>query len=105
MHSPAGSRWRLVDPSGLRIRRFGDDALVFNPVSWETHLLNDLGMRVLDALASGARREPELVAAVYGSAPRDADFAARHDELARFLDELGMLGLVEPEKEVVGEGR
>jgi PqqD family protein of HPr-rel-A system len=102
MHHPAGSRWRLVDPSGIRIRRFDDDALVFNPVTWETHLLNGVGMRVLDALAAGAKREGELVAELYGG---NADFASKRDEVARFLDDLATLGLAEAEQEAAGAGR
>ncbi|MGH6689679.1 MAG: HPr-rel-A system PqqD family peptide chaperone [Gammaproteobacteria bacterium] len=96
MRDPAGSRWRLVDPSGIRIRRFGDDALVFNPVTWETHLLNGVGMRVLDALSTGAKDEAELVAEIFTTDGGSEAIAAKRDEIARFLDELGKLELAEP---------
>ena len=105
MQHPAGSRWRLVDPSGIRIQRFDDDALVFNPITWETHLLNGVGMRVLDALAAGPRREVELVAELYGGDADDADFASKRDEIARFLDDLATLGLAEAVEEAAGAGR
>ena len=97
MHDPAGSRWRLVDLSGIRIRRFGDDALVFNPVTWETHLLNGVGMRVLDALVTGAKHEAELVAEIFATDGGGEAVAAKQDEIARFLNELGKLELAEPD--------
>ena len=97
MHHPAGSRWRLVDPSGIRTRRFGDDALVFNPVTWETHLLNGVGMRVLDALSTGAKREAELVEEIFATDGGGEAIAAKREEIARFLDELGKLELAEPD--------
>jgi PqqD family protein of HPr-rel-A system len=98
MHHPAGSRWRLVDSSGIRIHRFGDDALVFNPVTWETHLLNGVGMRVLEALSTGAKDEIELVAEIFVTDGGGEAVAAKRDEIARFLDELGKLELVEPDR-------
>jgi PqqD family protein of HPr-rel-A system len=98
MHHPAGSRWRLVDPSGIRIRRFGDDALVFNPVTWETHLLNGVGMRVLEALSTGPKDETELVAEMFATDGGGEAVAAKREEIARFLDELGKLELAEPDE-------
>jgi PqqD family protein of HPr-rel-A system len=99
MHDATGSRWRLVDPSGIRIRRFGDEALVFNPLSWETHFLNGVAMRVLDALAEGPKAEAELVAEIFGSDPHADEPRSMRDEIARFLDELDGLGLAEPVRE------
>jgi PqqD family protein of HPr-rel-A system len=95
MHDATGSRWRLVDPSGIRIRRFGDEALVFNPLSWETHLLNGVAMRVLDALAAGPKGETELVAELFGGDPRAGEPRSMRDEIASFLGELDGLGLAE----------
>jgi PqqD family protein of HPr-rel-A system len=95
MHDATGSRWRLVDPSGIRIQRFDDEALVFNPVTWETHLLNGVAVRVLDGLSAGPRAEEELVEALRGIERDPA-----RGEIGRFLRELDSLGLVEP----AGEG-
>jgi len=36
----------------LRLQRLDDDAIVFNPFSWETHLLNPAATLVLDLAAS-----------------------------------------------------
>jgi PqqD family protein of HPr-rel-A system len=95
MHPPAGSRWRLVDPSGLRIHRFGDDALVFNPVTWETHLLNGVAMRVLDVLNTAPMGEADLVEEIFATDGDANALAAKREEIARFLDELGRLDLAE----------
>jgi PqqD family protein of HPr-rel-A system len=105
MRNPAGSRWRLVDPSGIRVRRFGDEALVFNPITWETHLLNGAAVRVLDGLLSGPRPEAELVAEVCEGDGLVEGPASMPDEIGRFLEELRSLGLAEPVGEDGDEGR
>lgn len=105
MRDAAGSRWRLVDPSDIRIRRFGDEAVVFNPVTWETHLLNGVALRVLDALFAGPRPGAELIAEVCGGDPPDTGPASMPDEIGRFLEELESLGLAAPVAEAEDEGR
>jgi len=97
MHDAASPRWRLVDPSGIRIQRFDDEALVFNPLTWETHLLNDVAARVLDAVAELPRTEGHLVAELCGA---DAAESLR-EQIVRFLRELEALALIER----VGEDR
>lgn len=105
MRDPAGTRWRLVDPSGIRIRRFGDEALVFNPLTWETHLLNGAAVRVLDALSAGLRTEASIARDVWGleGGPDRPDSA--RGEIGQFLEELGSLGLAEPVSEIGHEAR
>ena len=105
MRDAAGSRWRLVDPSGIRVRRFGDEALVFNPITWETHLLNGVAVRVLDGLFSGPRPEAELIAEVCGGDGLVEGAASMPDEIGRFLEELESLGLAKPVGEDEDEGR
>ena len=104
MRDAAGGRWRLVDPRGIRIHRFDDEALVFNPLTWETHLLNGVAMSVLDALASGPRTEAQLLDGVWGG-DGDVEPGSGRDAAVRFLHELDSLGLVERAGEVEGEGR
>ena len=95
MRDPAATRWRLVDPLGLRIRRFGDEALVFNPLTWETHLLNGVAVRVLDALSADPRAEDRLVEEVCGPEGDPEEAESLRGEIGRFLRELGSLGLAE----------
>jgi len=87
-------RWTLRTHDGLKVARFDREALVFNPVSWQTHLLNDSAVRVLEALRSGPRSLDELVAAIYGDA-QAADGGTEERQIgAALLAELEALGLV-----------
>jgi len=103
MREAAGARWRVVDPRGIRIHRFDDEAMVFNPLTWETHLLNGVAMSVLDALASGPRTEARLLDEVWRG-DRELEPGSGRDAALRFLHELDSLGLVERADEV-SEGR
>lgn len=95
MSGPASTRWRLVDPAGIRIRRFEDEALVFNPRSWETHLLNVVATRVVDALALGPRTEVELVETLRSPGIDHDGAEVEEAEIDHFLRDLESLGLIE----------
>ena len=87
--------WRLRGQGGLRIARFGFDAVVFNPISWQTHLLNDSAMRVFEALLAGPKLLDEIVSAL-GEEAADAESAL--DDLRMIealLADLEALGLAE----------
>ena len=85
--------WQLTNPLQTQVRRFGDEGLVFNPLSWETHLVRDPALRVVELLASGARREADL-ASDLASEDDEPDVAGVRDRLKSLLDELQSLGLV-----------
>jgi PqqD family protein of HPr-rel-A system len=97
MRDVGRTRWRLADRPGMRIERFADEALVFNPLTWETHLLNSVAADVLDALSEHPRTEADLAAAVGGR----EELEATRDRIAGFLRDLEALGLIER----VGENR
>jgi PqqD family protein of HPr-rel-A system len=82
----------------MRFQRFDDEALVFNPLTWETHLLNGVAARVLDAVSETPRTQAHLVAELCGG---DEELEATRDRVAKFLHELETLGLIER----VGEDR
>lgn len=42
---------------GVVVRTFDDDAIVFNPFSWETHLFNPAAALVLDLAVAGVCTE------------------------------------------------
>ena len=86
--------WRLADPAHTRVRRFDDEALVFNPVSWQTHLVGSPGAWLIEALASGPKRESELAAALIDETEAPADNQAARDALRALLEELRGFGLV-----------
>jgi PqqD family protein of HPr-rel-A system len=47
--------------SGVRLHRLDDDTIVFNPFSWETHLLNPAAALVLDIAAFNDCTESDVV--------------------------------------------
>jgi len=79
-------------PEGLRLARFDSEAVVFNPVSWQTHLLNDTAAYALEALMSGPQTFDDIVTAVLGNVtPPDHTV----EMIQSLLAELEALGLVE----------
>ena len=84
--------WRLREQDGLRVARFGFDAVVFNPISWQTHLLNDSAMRVFEGVACGTQTPGRIVSALGEEAP-DAEPA---------LDDLRMIGALLADLEALG---
>jgi PqqD family protein of HPr-rel-A system len=84
-------RWHLVSPAETAVLRFDDEALVFNPSSWETHLLNEAGALVLDALVAGPRSIDEIVAQVESEVAVPDDFAGQVDTLLGQLESLGLV--------------
>lgn len=65
--------------TALLWQHFGDEAVVFNPLSWETHVVNAATARVLSLLAehadAGAPEEAQIRAwlAEAGTPPVDLD--------------------------------
>jgi len=86
--------WQLADPGQTRVARFGDDALVFNPLSWETHLVRLPALLVIEALAGGPTREADLAAGLIGEDDHPAGPEASRTELRALLEELESLGLL-----------
>ncbi len=99
MHRDRAPLWRLADPAHVRLRRFDDEALVFNPVSWETHLVGPLGAWLIETLASGPKRESELAAALVDEGESPAEREAARDALRPHLEELLGFGLVASDPE------
>jgi len=93
MHADAALIWQLTDLPRTRVHRFGDEGLVFNPLSWETHLVSDPALRVVEVLASGPRREVDL-ALELAAEDDEPDVASVRNRLKPLLDELRNLGLV-----------
>ncbi|MBX6393982.1 MAG: HPr-rel-A system PqqD family peptide chaperone [Burkholderiales bacterium] len=89
-------RWRIVLPDRVRIVRLDDAVIVFNPLSWQTHFLNEAAWCVFDALRSG----PMTVDALIGECVEGGDGMTSEDrnEWTRILNahlaELAAMGLV-----------
>jgi PqqD family protein of HPr-rel-A system len=88
-------RWRFACGDAPEPARFADGALVFNPLTWETHLLNPAAMLILDALRTAPRDAGALADALAAEADLDAaERAAYAAQVASTLAEMEVLGLV-----------
>jgi PqqD family protein of HPr-rel-A system len=85
---------KFAAAAGLRVREFDDDAVVFEPMSWEAHLLNPAARAVLTLLLERPRTEDE-VAAFLADALQPAERAEAAAHAHRLLDELQSLGVVQ----------
>lgn len=92
MHIEAagGRRWRLAAIDRARMARYGDELIVFNPLSWQTHYFNASAARVLNALLQGPRGTSELIDAM----GLDADAQTQERVLSELLGDLQLKGLV-----------
>jgi PqqD family protein of HPr-rel-A system len=77
----------------VRSVELDDGSAVFNPISWDTHLLNSAATAVLQFIEEAPRAEGEVVALLEELLDAGSrSEAARH--AAAVLDELQRLGLV-----------
>jgi len=84
---------RFVSADGIRILQFGDDAIVFNPISWDAHLLNAAAVEVLVLLAEVPRCIDDVVAFL-SETLLAAEQADAFEHAQKLLHEFELLGLV-----------
>jgi PqqD family protein of HPr-rel-A system len=89
---------RFVATDGIRILKFGDESVVFNPMSWDAHLLNAAAVEVLDLLTRGPRPFDDVVVFL-GETLVEAERADASEHTQRLLHEFEQLGLVHRLKE------
>jgi PqqD family protein of HPr-rel-A system len=87
------TRFRVAAHPDLRILRFDDESVVFNPFLWHTHLLNAAAAMILDVLEDAPATAQELAAAFVDESGTPA---VPIEQVERLLDELAGLALVEP---------
>jgi PqqD family protein of HPr-rel-A system len=97
--SKVHARWRFISHPEIRVVRFGAEAVVFNPRSWETHLLNETAAHVVDSLRRGPQCAWELAAALAEDLDPDCAPEAYADQIALLMEELERLGLTSREPE------
>ncbi len=73
---------------------FGDEFIVFNPLSWDAHLLNAAAAAVLDLLAEAPRSAAE-VGAFLAEALQESERESASEHAAHLLEELNRLGLAQ----------
>ena len=96
--SPARPRWQLTSHLDVRVVRFGAEAVVFNPLSWETHLLNETAAHVVESLRQGPQSVQELAAALVEDLDPNSPAELYTDQVAVLMDELEALGLASREQ-------
>jgi len=81
-------RWVLADATGTRLHFFDDGCAVFNPLRWETHVVDLLVGTVLEALGAGPCSLQDLVDTALEASDLDATNAERFvvDALAQLTD-------------------
>lgn len=78
--------WHVYPGQSLRHHRWGDESVVYNDLTGDTHLLDDDTMAVLHALRGGPHSLDALCQAL--------DAAANTAEIKALLDSLARLALV-----------
>jgi PqqD family protein of HPr-rel-A system len=92
--APRGhSLWRARQ-QGIRLRRFDTEALAFNPLTWETHLLTGKAAPVLARLLSSPASLDDLVRAVAAASKDETPSMVPPESVFRVLEELRDLGLI-----------
>ena len=91
-----GSPWRVAPNANLIWRTWGDESVVFDPRSGDTHLLDTVSREVLALLEQQALALPELchVTASRLNLPEDADLDRYVQQLVRQFADLGLLETV-----------
>lgn len=79
-----------VEPGGQRVARFGDQCMIFNAVSWETHFASVHAAYVLEAIGNRGITRTELDEMLLGPIPLEEERA----ELSKLLSALEELGLL-----------
>jgi len=88
---PPGLRFAAIDH--VRVLEFEDEAVVFNPLSWDAHLLNPAAIAVLELLLEAPRSEDEIAAFLTEALqPDEQSQASAYAQ--RLINELQTLGLV-----------
>jgi len=82
---------------GIRVLTFDDDAIVFNPISWDAHLLNAAAAVVLEFL--GRPRAIRDIERLLSETLLEEQRAAASNHACRLLQEFEQLGLVQRVKE------
>lgn len=89
------THWRSTCPTGLQVRHWDSDYIVYNPLSGCTHILDELTGRMLITIAA-TRVAQERLMALACSILEIPDDAFPLADLRERLSILFDLGLIEP---------
>ncbi len=88
------ARWQLTRADALRVREWDDAGVIYDAASGNTHLIDALGLELLDLLRQQAWSLDALVAELRESLPDDLDDDAVPRLLNAKLEQLVRLDLV-----------
>lgn len=86
-------RWQLIRADALRVREWDDAGVIYDAFNGNTHLLDALGLELLDLLHQHPWDLPSLVAELRDALPDDLDAEAASQLLNAKLAQLERLGL------------
>lgn len=84
---------RFAALDALLLREFEDGVVVFDPLSWDAHLLNPAAASVLE-MCMRSPASPLEIASFLADALNDQDRVDAHVHAMRLLRDLSELGLV-----------
>lgn len=87
-------RWQLRRADSLRVREWDDAGVVYDAFSGNTHLIDALGLELLDLLRQHPWELGDLVTELRDTLPEDADADAVPRLLSAKLEQLARLDLV-----------
>ena len=88
-------RFRLRGTGGVKLYTFDDEVAAFNPVTWDTHLLDASAALVLEALSRGPADSVEIDRLL--SSRRTASGSSAALLTTALIDQLAAVGLIEAE--------
>ncbi len=89
-------RWQLIRADALHVREWEDAGVIYDTASGSTHLIDALGLELLDLLHQRSWTVPELVAELRDALPEAPDAGAAQLTLTAKLEQLARLDLVAP---------
>lgn len=87
------TRWQLRRAGALRVREWDDAGVIYDAANGNTHLIDALGLELIDLLRSRAWSLEELVAELREAIAQDDEHAAA-ERLSAKLEQLARLDLV-----------
>ena len=85
-----------MHPGRLRVRRWDDEAVVYDDRSGNTHLLDDRSARILERLLAGSAGLAELAALDAGAGPERGSRERREAAVEDVLSRLAREGIAKP---------
>jgi len=87
-------RWQLIRAADLRVREWDDSGVIYDAANGNTHLVDALGLELLDLLRQRSWSLEELVVELRDALPDEIGADAKPRLLSAKLEQLARLDLV-----------